>query len=274
MKSEQDCTLDRSTLEKNHSKQAAEFIVEKARQWNGQLVIISVGALTNVAMALQMESNLPNLVNKVVFMGGGVFPHHEKVALPLQPQKEYHCHSCHNMRQDQFAANLVFSSGLTCYLVGHTVTHDMWFTGDTVDQLRSLSFHTGTDPYTNDCVNFSHHDPNWKNSTHIVGTLLDVWLKHRTKIFHKPIDGTCPHDALTTYEAVWTGSFVEYVVGHLVVNEGTGETCFVGDEEGGRVHVAVGFRDGMVERMMRLLSESLVRRIGREELEGFGVKME
>jgi purine nucleosidase len=51
---------------------AAVRIVELARANPGQLTLVAVGPLTNVALALLLEPQLPQLVTRVVVMGGAV----------------------------------------------------------------------------------------------------------------------------------------------------------------------------------------------------------
>ncbi|KAL9649785.1 hypothetical protein ABK040_009599 [Willaertia magna] len=270
----QNCFLERKELENIYSKEAAKFIVEKAKELNGDLTIVCLGALTNVAMALELEKNLPNMVNKIVFMGGGVVPYHEKTPVTLsnlEKGKEYHCHSCHNIRQDQFAASIVFNAGFNIYCVGHTVTHELWFENEIVEEMRTLSFHRGTDPYINDNIIEEYNDKYLK-ATSVVGTLLDVWLKHRTCAFRKEIKGTCPHDALTTYEAIYLEKFIEYAPGHFVVNDIDGKTCFIYDPINGKAHVGISFRDGMVDNMINLLKDTMMRSITKDELVKYGLE--
>ena len=52
---------------------AAEFIVTQARKFPGQVTLLAVGPLQNVADALRLEPNLPKLLRKVVLMSGNVY---------------------------------------------------------------------------------------------------------------------------------------------------------------------------------------------------------
>jgi uridine nucleosidase len=49
---------------------AAEFIVAMARRHPGEITLVPVGPLTNIALALALEPRLPLLVKQVVLMGG------------------------------------------------------------------------------------------------------------------------------------------------------------------------------------------------------------
>lgn len=51
---------------------AAGFIVDQARAQPGELTLVAVGPLTNLALAVQLEPRLPSLVRRVVMMGGAV----------------------------------------------------------------------------------------------------------------------------------------------------------------------------------------------------------
>ena len=49
---------------------AAEFIVDSARRYPGQVTIIAVGRLTNLALALELAPDIAGRIAKVVVMGG------------------------------------------------------------------------------------------------------------------------------------------------------------------------------------------------------------
>jgi len=49
---------------------AIHFIVECARKYKGEVTLLTIGPLTNLALALNIEPNLPNLLKGVISMGG------------------------------------------------------------------------------------------------------------------------------------------------------------------------------------------------------------
>lgn len=54
------------------ARSAAELTVDLARQHPGEITWIGLGPVTNLALALLIEPNLPKLLTKIVWMGGAV----------------------------------------------------------------------------------------------------------------------------------------------------------------------------------------------------------
>jgi len=55
-----------------HELDAADFIIQSARENPGEITLVAVGPLTNIAEALRREPALPDLVAGLVIMGGTV----------------------------------------------------------------------------------------------------------------------------------------------------------------------------------------------------------
>ena len=53
---------------------AANFMVRKAREFPGEVSIIAVGPLTDIALAIRLDPEFPKLVKEFVFMGGSFSP--------------------------------------------------------------------------------------------------------------------------------------------------------------------------------------------------------
>ncbi|WP_334074335.1 MULTISPECIES: nucleoside hydrolase [Paenibacillus] len=90
---------------------AADFIIEQVKRYPHQVTIISVGPLTNLALALKKEPVLVSLIPEVIVMGGAV-----TVPGNVTPYGEA------NIVADPEAAAVVFGSGLPLTLVGLDVT--------------------------------------------------------------------------------------------------------------------------------------------------------
>ncbi|WP_054948824.1 nucleoside hydrolase [Numidum massiliense] len=85
---------------------AADFIVEKVNAAPGEMTLVCIGRLTNLALALAKDARLPQKVKEVVIMGGAV-----RVPGTVTPVSEA------NMHGDPEAAHLVFESGCPITLV-------------------------------------------------------------------------------------------------------------------------------------------------------------
>ena len=108
------------------SQPGPEAIVDLARRRPGELVIVSVGRMTNLARALQLCPELPTLVREVIVMGGAFgFNGQSGNVSPVAEA---------NIAGDPTAADQVFTSGLPLVLVGldvtqQTVASDAYFAG-------------------------------------------------------------------------------------------------------------------------------------------------
>jgi inosine-uridine nucleoside N-ribohydrolase len=98
---------------------AAEYIISAASSMRGELVLVALGPLTNVATALMKERRLPEWLKEVVVMGGAI-----EVEGNVTPYAEF------NIFDDPEAANVVFSSGVPVTLVGLDVCRETFVTRD------------------------------------------------------------------------------------------------------------------------------------------------
>lgn len=94
------------------AESAAEQLVRLARAEPGELTLLALGPLTNIALAVLLEPDLPKLLRSVVVMGGAV-----TVPGNITPYAEA------NFFHDPEAANLVLGAGFAdLTLVGLDVT--------------------------------------------------------------------------------------------------------------------------------------------------------
>ena len=89
----------RRTLRRAEPVSAAEGIVALARRHPGELTLVALGPLTNVALALRLEPRLPQLFRRCVIMGGAVNGRGNIHRLPVE----------FNIGFDPEAAEIVFS---------------------------------------------------------------------------------------------------------------------------------------------------------------------
>lgn len=93
------------------AESAAELLVRLARETPGELDVLAVGPLTNLALALGLEPRLPELVRRLVVMGGAV-----------RAPGNVGSHVEANIVNDPEAAEVVFASGFALDLVALDVT--------------------------------------------------------------------------------------------------------------------------------------------------------
>lgn len=110
---------------------AARFIHDTVAAHPGEVTLVALGPLTNVALALQRYPDLAALVGDVVVMGGNAL-----VPGNATPSAEA------NINNDPEAADLVFGAGWDITMVGLDVTHSINLTGDRIERI------TGTDTAT------------------------------------------------------------------------------------------------------------------------------
>jgi len=104
---------------------AAEFIRETVRKYPGEITLITIGPLTNVAAALNSDPDLAGLVRSLVMMGGSLSGGN------ITPAAEF------NVYVDPEAARVVFQSGIPITMVGLDVTRRTSLTDDHVRVLES-----------------------------------------------------------------------------------------------------------------------------------------
>jgi inosine-uridine nucleoside N-ribohydrolase len=102
------------------SRFAPDVIVDVANEHAGELVILAIGPLTNIALALMKDPGLPSKVARVYMLGGayGLNEFAFRRATGDNPVSEW------NVYVDPEAAQLVFASGLNITALGLEVgTH-------------------------------------------------------------------------------------------------------------------------------------------------------
>lgn len=105
-------------------RSSAQFIVDMAKQYPGEITLVAVGPLGNLALALRLEPDLPKLIKGVSIMGGAAF-----VPGNVTPAAEA------NIWNDAFAADIVFSAAWDITMFGLDVTYAVPFAPSFVDTL-------------------------------------------------------------------------------------------------------------------------------------------
>lgn len=114
-------------------RSSAQFIVDMARAQPGEITLVAIGPLGNLALALRLEPELPKLVKGVVIMGGAAF-----VKGNVTPVAEA------NIWNDAYAAEIVFAADWELKMFGLDVTNAVPFTPDFLDDLEQRNVKLGS----------------------------------------------------------------------------------------------------------------------------------
>ena len=107
-------------------ERAWDVIYREAVAAKGELVLIAVGPLTNLAVAFAKYSKLPGLIRRIVIMGGAA------TLGNTTPAAEF------NIYADPEAADLVFQSGVPVHMVGLDVTLKSYLTAAEIDEIGAF----------------------------------------------------------------------------------------------------------------------------------------
>lgn len=141
------------------NRYAWDLIYDEAKKENGNLEIIAIGPLTNIAIAVLKYPELVNMVKRLTIMGGSAGSGNRTE------------HAEFNIWADPLAADIVFKSGFNMVMVGLDVTRKTLLSEDNIEEIKA--------------VKSEHID--------IIGSLLDEMFKRYKKLGNP---GVVIHDAL------------------------------------------------------------------------------
>ena len=104
---------------------AAELIRQIVRRFPGEVTLLTIGPLTNIATALNTDPELAGMVRALVMMGGSLSGGN------ITPAAEF------NIYVDPEAARIVFQSGIPITMVGLDVTRKTSLTEEHLRQLQA-----------------------------------------------------------------------------------------------------------------------------------------
>jgi inosine-uridine nucleoside N-ribohydrolase len=119
---------------------AVTCLLDRVRHAPGELTLVALGPLTNLAQALRRDSRVVHQLAEVVIMGGAV-----TVPGNVTPVAEF------NIYVDPEAAREVFASGLPLTLIGLDVTEQVRLTGETIAQ-RILPLGSRLGQFVGECT--------------------------------------------------------------------------------------------------------------------------
>jgi pyrimidine-specific ribonucleoside hydrolase len=116
---------------RTHPGHAVDFIIDSVLA-GGDVAIIAVGPLTNIAAALRREPRLRQRLSLISLMGGSLTFGNSTAAAEF------------NIWCDPEAAHIVFTSGVPIKMVGLNLTHQAIATPAELERMRALNNRTGT----------------------------------------------------------------------------------------------------------------------------------
>ena len=158
---------------------AAQFIINEINENSGNINLVAVGPLTNIANAIKQDPSIANKVNSLLIMGGSWL-----AGGNITPVAEA------NIYNDPEAAEIVFKSGLPIIMVGLDVTHKVFLSQEDIDKLSSLN-----------------------NSGKFLKKISNTYMKFYKDT--KNMDGCFFHDA-TAVIAMTNPEFFKYKVANIV----------------------------------------------------------
>ncbi len=116
----------------HHQHPSDKMICDTVRSAPGEVTIIALGPLTNIARAFQRDPSLPSEVDRIVLRGGSLAGIGD-----VTPAAEF------NMYYDPHSARTVFRSRTTKTLVPLDVTRQVRFSMNLIDELPDASTNAG-----------------------------------------------------------------------------------------------------------------------------------
>ena len=123
--------LNKSQLTKSNID-AENFIIKSVQNYHGEVNIIAIGPLTNIANSLKKKPSIAKGIKSLTLMGGSWM-----AGGNITPVAEA------NMYNDPEAADLVFNSGLPIKMIGLDVTHKVFLSDSDISKLSLMENHSG-----------------------------------------------------------------------------------------------------------------------------------
>ncbi|KAJ7527277.1 hypothetical protein O6H91_16G046200 [Diphasiastrum complanatum] len=101
-----------------------EFLVARVEEFPGEVTVVALGPLTNIAKALELDRDFPKKVREIFVLGGAFF-----VNGNINPAAEA------NIAGDPEAADIVLTCGANITVIGINITHQVMMTGREIEEL-------------------------------------------------------------------------------------------------------------------------------------------
>lgn len=113
-------------VRKAESKHAIQYIIDTLMNSDGDITLVPVGPLTNIAVAMRMQPAILLKIREIVLMGGAYGTGN------FTPSAEF------NIYADPEAARVVFTSGVPLVMMGLDLTNQTTCTADVISRMKKV----------------------------------------------------------------------------------------------------------------------------------------
>lgn len=113
-------------VRKAESKHAIQYIIDTLMNSDGDITLVPVGPLTNIAVAMRMQPAILPKIREIVLMGGAYGTGN------FTPSAEF------NIYADPEAARVVFTSGVPLVMMGLDLTNQTTCTADVISRMKKV----------------------------------------------------------------------------------------------------------------------------------------
>lgn len=110
---------------------AVDFIIRSIMENPDEVSVVTLGAVTNLAVAFVKEPEIASKMKELIIMGGVIVPIVDQKGIRRSPIEEY------NLNNDAVAAQIVFSSGMPIVLCPIDVTLKVPLRPDQVETIQA-----------------------------------------------------------------------------------------------------------------------------------------
>lgn len=126
-------------VQANSRTSAVDFLIEQSRLYEGELEVLAIGPLTNIAEAVRKDPGFPLRIKQLTIMGGLINPEKHPVWLEIIK----HHNGEYNIACDLDASRIVFEAGFPITLIPLDVTTTVAFTEKHLGYFRRMPFGLG-----------------------------------------------------------------------------------------------------------------------------------
>ena len=182
---------------KYSDEHAVNFIIRTIMENPGEVIVVTLGAVSNLAAAYVMEPAIAKNVKEVIMMAGVIVPIVDQKGVRRSPVEEY------NFNNDPLAAQIVVNSPLPKTMVPIDVTLQIPLRPDQVKRINA-----SRDPVARQVADILAV---WPPQEYVIYLSVGISTEHT---------GLWLHDPLTTALA-WDRSFCEFAQVHVATEFST-----------------------------------------------------